>query len=111
MAPGLRPSLDGPIPVAASKRNAEMKFMLMMHCPRNGYEVYFNWPKPLLEANMAFMVDFNRKLRASGELVSGEGLAAPTEAMRVYLGRSGKPVTDGVFPETKEYLAGFWIID
>ena len=88
-----------------------MKFMLMMNCPRDGYEQYMKWPRPLLEANIAFMHEFARKLRAAGELVITEGLAAPTQATRVYLGKNGKPVTDGVFPESKEYLAGWWIID
>ena len=88
-----------------------MKFMLMMSCPRDGYEQYMKWPRPLLEANMAFMHEFARKLRSSGELVLTEGLTAPTQATRVYLGKGGKPVTDGVFPETKEYLAGWWIVD
>jgi hypothetical protein len=69
------------------------------------------WPKALLEANFAFMTEFARKLRASGELAGAEGLAAPTEAKRVYLGKDRKPVTDGVFPEAKEYLAGYWIVD
>ena len=88
-----------------------MKFMLMMNCPRDGYEQYMKWPRPLLEANFAFMREFSRKLRAAGELVDAEGLAAPTQATRVYLGKNGKPVTDGVFPESKEYLAGYWIVD
>jgi hypothetical protein len=29
----------------------------------------------------------------------------------VYAGKDGAPVTDGVFPESKEYLAGYWIVD
>jgi len=88
-----------------------MKFMLMMSCPRDGYEQYMKWPKALIEANVVFMREFARKLKDSGELVAAEGLAAPTQATRVYLGRDRKPVTDGVFPETKEFLAGWWIVD
>ena len=26
-------------------------------------------------------------------------------------GKDGKPITDGVFPEAKEFLAGYWIVD
>jgi hypothetical protein len=44
-------------------------------------------------------------------LVSAEGLAAPTQAKAVRVGKGGKPVTDGVFPESKEFLAGFWMVD
>ena len=52
----------------------------------------------------------NRELREAGELVSVEALSAPAEAKRVRADKNGLPVTDGVFPETKEFLAGYWII-
>jgi hypothetical protein len=88
-----------------------MKFMLIMNSPRDGYEQYVRWPKDVLQANIAFMRQFGRKLREAGELAGGEGLAAPTRAKLVRAGKDGRPVTDGVFPEAKEYLAGFWIIE
>jgi len=88
-----------------------MKFMLMMNTPRDGYARYMSWPKEILEANMAFMVEFSRKLRAAGELVGAEGLATPLQAKLVRAGKDGKPITDGVFPESKEFLAGYWIVD
>ena len=88
-----------------------MRFMLMMNGPRNSYEQYLSWPKEVLEANIAFMRQFSKTLRESGELVSTAGLGAPTEAKLVRAGANGKPVTDGVFPESKEFLAGYWIVD
>jgi hypothetical protein len=88
-----------------------MKFILMMNTPRDGYEQYMRWPKEALQANTAFMIQISAKLKASGELVSTEGLAAPTQAKLVRAGKDGKPITDGVFPESKEYLAGYWIVD
>jgi hypothetical protein len=88
-----------------------MKYMLIMNTPRDGYTQYMNWPKKILEANAAFMQDFNKKLRAAGELVGAEGLASPEQAKLVRAGKDGKPITDGVFPESKEFLAGYWIID
>jgi hypothetical protein len=57
------------------------------------------------------MHGLNRDLRESGELVSAEGLSFPDQARLVRAGKDGVPVTDGVFPESKEFLAGFWIID
>ena len=63
------------------------------------------------DAHIAFMHSFNQALRESGELVSAEGLADPKEAKRVRAGKNREPITDGVFAETKEYLAGYWIID
>ncbi len=88
-----------------------MRFILMMSTPKDGYAQYLRWPPEALQANIAFMQEFARKLRASGELVSTAGLASPQQARRVRSGADGKPVTDGVFPESKEFLAGFWLVD
>jgi len=44
-------------------------------------------------------------------LLSAEGLASPHEAKCVRAGKDGASITDGVFPEAKEYLAGYWIVD
>ena len=83
----------------------------MMHCPKTGYEQFGAMPKQDIDAHMKFMVSLYKDLSAAGELVSAEGLAGPPEAKLVKAGKNGEPVTDGVFPETKEYLAGYWIVD
>ncbi len=88
-----------------------MKYMLIMNSPRDGYRQYVNWPKKVLEANIAFMQSFATKLRNAGELVDTVGLSSPEQALRVRAGKDGKPITDGVFPETKEFLAGYWLVD
>ena len=54
---------------------------------------------------------FNERLQADGHWVFAGGLASPSTAT-VVDGREGAPVfTDGPYLESKEYLAGFWIID
>ena len=88
-----------------------MKYMLIMNTPKDGYTQYMNWPKKILEANAAFMHAFTAKLSAGGELVGTAGLAAPDQAKLVRAGKDGKPITDGVFAESKEFLAGYWIVD
>jgi len=88
-----------------------MKYILMMHCPKNGYEAFGAWPKKDFQAHIAFMQRLNKSLREAGQFVSAEGLADPREAKIVRAGKDGTPVTDGVFPESKEFLAGYWIID
>ena len=88
-----------------------MKYMLIMNSPRDGYTQYMSWPKELLAANAAFMQEFTKKLVDAGELLGAEGLASPEQAKRVRAGTNGKPITDGVFPESKEFLAGYWIVD
>jgi hypothetical protein len=87
-----------------------MKYILMMNTMRAGHGVP-NWPGKDLQAHIAFMKNLNKDLRESGELVSAEGLSFPDQAKLVRAGKDGAPITDGVFPESKEFLAGFWIID
>jgi hypothetical protein len=88
-----------------------MRFMLMMNTPAGGEYQIMQWPKQDIEAHMAFMMGLAGKLQRGGELVSAAGLAPPSQAKRVRAGDDGKPITDGVFPEAKEFLAGYWIID
>ena len=88
-----------------------MKFILMMNTPAGGEYQIMQWPKQDIEAHIAFMMGFAGKLRATGELVGAEGLAPPSQAKRVRAAEDGKPITDGVFPEAKEFLAGYWIVD
>jgi hypothetical protein len=54
---------------------------------------------------------FNEQLQADGHWVFAGGLAAPSTAT-VVDGRDGEPVfTDGPYLESKEHIAGFWVID
>ena len=90
-----------------------MRYMLMMHAPRGkgDYQVS-DWSPEDFKAHIAFMHWINQELTAAGEWVGGEGLAAPGEARIVRAGPGGTPaVTDGPFAESKEFLAGFWIIE
>jgi hypothetical protein len=82
-----------------------------MNAPgKTAYQIA-TWPKADIEAHIAFMRGFASKLASNGELVSAEGLSGPDQAKLVRGGANGEPVTDGVFPETKEFLAGYWIVD
>jgi hypothetical protein len=88
-----------------------MKFILMMNTPGSGPYQIASWRPEDFKANIAFMKNFTTKLRNQGELVAAEGLAGPDQAKLVRAGKDGQPITDGVFPETKEFLAGYWIVD
>lgn len=62
-------------------------------------------------AEMAAINDFNERLQAHGHWVFAAGLASPSSAT-VIDNRGGEALfTDGPFLESKEYMAGFWIID
>ncbi len=89
-----------------------MKYILMMSAPRGtGDWDIFKWSPEAIKAHLAYWDSLNRELREAGELVAVEALAAPGEAKLVRAGKGGTPVTDGVFPEAKEFLAGYWIVD
>jgi hypothetical protein len=87
-----------------------MKYILMMNTMRADHGVP-EWPQKDLQTHIAFMIAVDKELRQSGELVSAEGLSFPDQAKLVRAGKDGLPITDGVFPESKEFLAGYWIVD
>jgi hypothetical protein len=88
-----------------------MKFMMMMHHAGEGAPIH-TWPPKDIKAHIDFMLGFNKQLAEAGELVDAQGLAGPEQAKLVRARKGGGPaITDGPFPETKEFLAGFWIID
>lgn len=90
-----------------------MRYVLMLHAPRgNGDYHVMQWAPEELKAHIQYMQGINRDLTAAGELVAAEGLAPPGAARIVRAGDTGLPVvTDGPFAESKEFLAGFWMID
>ena len=49
-----------------------MKYILMMNCPKNGYDSFGSWPKEDIKANIAFMVRFDKELRAHWLLAEKE---------------------------------------
>ena len=88
-----------------------MKYILMMSGTKADFAWYATWSKEEMQAQFAFMHGLNKELKDAGVLVAAEGLAFPDQAKIVRAGDDGKPITDGVFPESKEFLAGYWIID
>ena len=88
-----------------------MKYILMMQWPGKRPYAIATWPKSDLRALVSFMQTFGTRLSKSGELVAAEGLAGPDQAKVVRAGKDGRPITDGVFPEAKEFLAGYWIVE
>jgi len=91
-----------------------MKFILMMGMKTDKESMskgIMTWPKEDIQAHIGFMMGLNKQLKEAGELVSAEGLAFPDEAKMVHAGKDGLPITDGIFPESKEFLIGYWIID
>ncbi len=91
-----------------------MKYILLMQFPVSGWktESIGLWPPEDVAKHMAHLRKFNKDLTDSGEFVETKGLAGWEAARIVRANPDGSPaVTDGPFPESKEFLAGYWIID
>ncbi|WP_309646268.1 YciI family protein [Phenylobacterium sp.] len=91
-----------------------MKYVLMMHSAGKSWDEdgLGSWPPEAMEAHLAFLRAFNAALVESGELVQIVALVSPEE-MRMVRAKTGggATITDGPYPESKEFLAGFWMID
>ena len=88
-----------------------MKFMLQMNVKKGPYQME-GWSPDDIKRMVEFMHTTNAHLKTAGQLVVAEGLVAPDEARLVKANEDGTPsVTDGPFAESKEFIAGFWIIE
>jgi hypothetical protein len=88
-----------------------MKYILLMMGAKAGVDAYKAWTEKDIQAHFAHLKGINKELKESGEFVANEGLAAPEQATVVRAGKDGTPITDGVFPEAKEFLLGYWMVD
>lgn len=88
-----------------------MKYILMMNAPKAGFDTYRTWSEKDMQAHFAVLQAIQKDLTESGEFVGTEGLGWPEQAKIVRADKDGRPITDGVFPESKEFLAGYWIVD
>lgn len=60
---------------------------------------------------IAAMGQFNEEMVKAGVMIAGEGLQASSKGARITYTGSKRSVADGPFAETRELLAGFWMID
>ena len=68
------------------------------------------WTPEEIDAHVKYMYDFADKLRETGEFVDAQALSPEGTFVR-YDGPGRPPVTDGPFPETKDLIAGWMVID
>ncbi|HXM96342.1 MAG TPA: YciI family protein [Candidatus Dormibacteraeota bacterium] len=88
-----------------------MKYILLMASTKAGVGTYRAWSKSDVQAHFVFLKEVNKELSECGEFVANEPLAGPDQAKVVRAGKGGAPITDGIFPEAKEFLLGYWIVD
>lgn len=97
-----------------------MKYLVMIQGTQADYEAQGGkgsagapaWTEQDIQAMYTHMSAINNDLAETGEIVDGNGLTEPARSRHVELGPDGKPViTDGPYGETKEVLAGYWVLD
>jgi hypothetical protein len=62
------------------------------------------------EKDLAAMGKFNEELVKAGVMLAGEGLHASSKGTRISYSGGTKTVVDGPFSETKELVAGYWLL-
>ncbi|MEU0392362.1 YciI family protein [Streptomyces sp. NPDC006208] len=97
-----------------------MKYLVMVQGTQADYEAMRGkpsehspvWSEKDMQSMFAFMQAVNDDLAESGELVDAQGLVEPARTRHVRAGKDGRPViTDGPYSETKELLAGYWVLE
>ncbi len=91
-----------------------MRFMLLQNYGQveSGCAPMTEWSPEDIKAHIAFQQALNAELAGLGELVDAQGLAGPEAARFVVSdGISAPVITDGPYPESKELLAGYRIVD
>jgi hypothetical protein len=89
----------------------EMKYILLMSGTKAGVDTHHAWLPKDIDTHLEGLRAIVKELTLSGEFVATQGLAQPGEAKLVRGEKNGLPVTDGIFPEAKEFLLGYWIVD
>jgi hypothetical protein len=90
-----------------------MKFMLLQNYGGvpEGVPPMSEWAPEEIEAHITYQKDLNAELQERGELVEAQALTTPDLAKFVVSDGGAPVVTDGPFPESKELLAGYRIVD
>jgi hypothetical protein len=83
-----------------------MRFMMIIKATEES-EAGVLPSRELVEA----MNDYNEEMLDAGVMLAGDGLQPSSRGARVHFKDGKRTVTDGPFPETKELIAGFWIIE
>ncbi|MGW6457845.1 YciI family protein [Streptomyces sp. NPDC055078] len=97
-----------------------MKYLVMVQSAQVDYDAMGGkgsahspaWSEKDMQAMFEHMGAINNDLAETGEMVEGQGLTEPVQTRTVAPGADGRPViTDGPYGETKEVIAGYWVLD
>ena len=106
---------DRPAAGRVTEKENDMKYLLLKHyrggpAPAVDWAPIDQWTPEEIDAHVRFMGDFAARLKETGELVETQALAPEGTFVR-YDGEARPPVTDGPFAETKDLIAGWYVID
>lgn len=85
-----------------------MKFMLIIHMNPERWEGLSEETQNAIGGGHGAFQD---KIKASGEMISTYALADPSKSSVVHVKSGDRAVTDGPYIESKEFLAGFYLIE
>src|SRR5690606_35904628 len=99
---------------AADKETDMPKYLILKHYrgtpPTVNDHPMDEWTPAEVDAHMRFMDEFGARLQENGELVDAQALAMDGAWVRAE-GPGKPPVTDGPFAETKDLIAGWYVVD
>ena len=88
-----------------------MKYVILIYSNPASREIWDNMPSEERSVGLTAYEQLNAELEASGELIVTEALAEPPRAKRVSVSEGRTVTSDGPFPEAKELLGGFYLVD
>lgn len=88
-----------------------MKYVILIYSNPESREIWANMPAEQRRTGLEVYEALNAELEASGELIVTEALVEPSRAKRVSVSDGRTVTSDGPFPEAKELLGGFYLVD
>jgi hypothetical protein len=93
------------------RKDRGMKYVILIYSNPASREIWDNMPAEERSVGLTAYEQLNAELEASGELIVTEALAEPPRAKRVSVSEGRTVTSDGPFPEAKELLGGFYLVD
>jgi hypothetical protein len=88
-----------------------VKYVILIYSNPESREIWANIPAEQRRTGLEVYEALNAELEASGELIVTEALVEPSRAKRVSVSGGRTVTSDGPFPEAKELLGGFYLVD
>jgi hypothetical protein len=94
-----------------NRKEAGVKYLLLIYHNPESRQVWESFSEEERKEGLALYAALNNELAASGELIVAEALEDPSTATRVTVNAGQVATGDGPYAETKEHLAGFYLVE